>query len=1163
MRFLLTSACLSRSDTIPLCGAPDPQYPADPLARPSLKFSIPTQHFIIHWTDTGVSASTSSYAQLVAAYAETSWTVEVSARGWKAPKGDGSAGGDSLYDIYVLLIGGGYLGSTVPEPVGGYSLISNSIDIVHHPERLPFTVAHEFNHGCQLSYSRRVPPWFTEATATWITQTVFPYTGAFYLYYVDTLLTCPLQSTFFKITDAGDRLREYGQALFCDLLIQWTQDSLVMRKIWDESARTNSADILTSINTVLSSSNPALSLNEALRQYAIWRNFTSKRADNYHFKNADSLYKKYPYVISYTATSPSRFSYPVSFDSTVEKPSGPGGCRIFGFQPSGSSLTVRFDGQDGFNWDVYIIGMKRPQPSPVGRLSLDANARGDTTVYWANADSFAVVVVVTDTASNAKNLNFSMSATVGSSVAFSNSVHGVNSGGKFLLDETDTVNSGHSRSLNQGSPHRVQTLNERFVSDSVYKHHDWNGVASRKALRDTFVVSSGGAQSEVANFLSLNAATIRNEIAGVPSSEGGTIQFKDPWYLNSTGVQPDSFVTFSSPLSPTGAYSQTTGGVFLNQDPAATPTYYTVRAPLNQSIGNFQCAFVRWDASGASMVQVGANPAGYDQKAVIFRSRNAVVNAIYQATSATITKSLSASWNLVSVPDVVPDFHRTIVYSDAVSPAFAYTGSYVPMTILVNGAGYWVKYQTGESVNYTGIPILAETVLVAQGWNLIGSLSANVGTSQIYSSPAGLVSSKYYVYVNGSYSTVTTLEPGVGCWVKTSASGQLILDANSSANNPPSASNEQPPCAPPDNSAPQLNYPTDGTTGLSPSMVLLDWYPITGAVSYDVDVSQSYDFDWGVHHYTNVPDNYMYVYDILSYSTTYFWRVSAVSSCGAVGDWSTVWSFRTMDEPPPPPPPPPCDCCPNSAVSADRFTIIDAQGYTQTVFALNSSTRLPATAPRIPNPKVVSDSSFEVRFSGKGLIDTVQANKGPRNLSLRIRGATFPLNIIWNITKGNKTTYVLNLPTNQFRGTAPNGQLTGLNRGIITSLDGGALNVTANAIDPCGQYRTTRNSQGREDRAVPLPLEYSLSQNHPNPFNPMSIIQYELPEDSRVMLKVTNGLGQVVATLADGIQVAGYGQAAFDARSLPSGVYFYRLDATSLANPTRRFSQIKKALLLK
>jgi hypothetical protein len=250
-------------------------------------------------------------------------------------------------------------------------------------------------------------------------------------------------------------------------------------------------------------------------------------------------------------------------------------------------------------------------------------------------------------------------------------------------------------------------------------------------------------------------------------------------------------------------------------------------------------------------------------------------------------------------------------------------------------------------------------------------------------------------------------------------------------------------------------------------------------------------------------------------------------------------------------------------VSADRFTVVDALGYKQTVFALNTSIVLPSTAPRIPAIKVPKDSSFDVRFAGKGLIDTVQANKRARRLSLRISGATYPLNIIWNVAKGNRTNYILNLPANRFLGAAPNGQLKGLGRGVITSLDGGSLDVTANAIDPCGQYKTTRMSQGAEEHAIVLPTEYSLGQNHPNPFNPMSIIQYGLPEDCRVMLKVFNALGQVVATLADDIQSAGYGQATFDATSLPSGIYFYRLDAVSITDPSKTFSQVKKALLLK
>lgn len=75
-----------------------------------------------------------------------------------------------------------------------------------------------------------------------------------------------------------------------------------------------------------------------------------------------------------------------------------------------------------------------------------------------------------------------------------------------------------------------------------------------------------------------------------------------------------------------------------------------------------------------------------------------------------------------------------------------------------------------------------------------------------------------------------------------------------------------------------------------------------------------------------------------------------------------------------------------------------------------------------------------------------------------------------------------------------------------------------------------------------LPKRLKLAQNYPNPFNPSTVIGYSLPEESRVRLSVYDLLGRRVAVLVDRRQEPGRHQASWDAASIASGIYIYRLE---------------------
>ena len=86
--------------------------------------------------------------------------------------------------------------------------------------------------------------------------------------------------------------------------------------------------------------------------------------------------------------------------------------------------------------------------------------------------------------------------------------------------------------------------------------------------------------------------------------------------------------------------------------------------------------------------------------------------------------------------------------------------------------------------------------------------------------------------------------------------------------------------------------------------------------------------------------------------------------------------------------------------------------------------------------------------------------------------------------------------------------------------------------------------------------DFNLFQNYPDPFNPTTVISYQLPANTLVTLKVYDVLGRLVKTLANENQNAGTHSVTFNASSLSSGVYFYRLNAGNYVN-TKNLMLIK------
>ena len=95
---------------------------------------------------------------------------------------------------------------------------------------------------------------------------------------------------------------------------------------------------------------------------------------------------------------------------------------------------------------------------------------------------------------------------------------------------------------------------------------------------------------------------------------------------------------------------------------------------------------------------------------------------------------------------------------------------------------------------------------------------------------------------------------------------------------------------------------------------------------------------------------------------------------------------------------------------------------------------------------------------------------------------------------------------------------------------------------------------------IGVPVKFDLAQNYPNPFNPSTKINYDLPADGKVAIRLFDMSGKEVALLVNEVKTAGYHTVNFNASNLSSGVYFYSISVEANGN---NFTATKKMMLVK
>jgi len=371
----------------------------------------------------------------------------------------------------------------------------------------------------------------------------------------------------------------------------------------------------------------------------------------------------------------------------------------------------------------------------------------------------------------------------------------------------------------------------------------------------------------------------------------------------------------------------------------------------------------------------------------------------------------------------------------------------------------------------------------------------------------------------------------------------------------------------------------------------LDWNAVSDPIAfYRVQVSTTSNFNNTIIDVNNINNTH---YDVpsgtLDLNTQYYWRVMATNEVGT-GQWSGTRNFRTVV------PSPgttdltlPVDNSTNvtltpvlewdTAQNSNEYQLQLSLDSTFSNMIINTDT-IASTEFQIPPGLLDNSTWYYWRVRGKSLCENGDwSNEWAFRTAVELPSApvlvspvsgTIGLNLSFDtdwldIASADSYRIQISRDSTFSSYTIDSAGITlsefTIPEGILGSYTWYYWRVCAENEAGEGPYSEEWNFQttlitALTSNTTEIPDQFGLKQNYPNPFNPATKISFDIPEVSDVKLAVYNSLGQEVAVLVNTSLQAGKYTYNFDASSVPSGVYFYRIKANEFVE-TKRMMLIK------